>query len=597
MKLFGKSKEKEAEKLEAKRHSLAHLLAAAVMELYPDTKRAIGPAIDNGFYFDFEFAETIGDNDLKKIEKKMRELLPKWGGFERVDYDLTAAKDKYPDNPYKHELIDEFSKDGEKLSFYKSLASSDKHEVSYEDLCKGGHVKDMKEIKADSFKLSHTAGAYWRGDEKNQMLTRIYGLAFDKKEELDEYLHNQEEAKKRDHRKFGKDLDLFMFSELVGPGLPLFTPKGTLVRDLMTERLLRIRRKYGWQKVLIPHLAKKDLYVKSGHWDKFADDLFHVKGASDTEFVMKPMNCPHHNQLYARKLRSYKELPVRYTEPTMVYRDEQAGELLGLARVRAITQDDGHIYARIDQLKQEVKNSLNAIKEFYNDAGLLSEDNYYLSLSVRDTEHPEKYLGEEENWQKAESFLAEAAEEEKFKYERFPGEATFYGPKLDFMFIDALGRERQLATVQVDFVQPERFELEYIDKDGSAKRPVMVHLAIAGSLERFMVILLEHHNGELPLWLSPVQARVLPITDTQMRFGEEVMAKLNDAGFRVEIDSAAESLGKKIRQTKLEKIPYTIVIGEKEQKAGKIKVESRKDGDLGVIAIDELIKRFTEETA
>lgn len=588
MKIFGKSDEKKADELSGKRHSLAHVLAAAVLELYPESENAIGPAIDNGFYYDFEIKGDLSDKDLPKIEQKMREIIKGWTDFKREEVTAKEARMKFADNSYKLELINDFAEDGKNLTLYTS--------GGFPDLCKGGHTNNpSKDIKADAFKLERVAGAYWKGDENNKMLTRIYGLAFDKKEELDEYLANQEEAKKRDHRKIGKELDLFIFSDLVGPGLPLFTPQGALVRDLITERLQSIRKRLGYSKVTIPHITKKELYEVSGHWDKFKDDLFHVRGASDTEFVMKPMNCPHHNELYARKVRSYKEMPVRFSEPTMVYRDEQAGELLGLARVRAITQDDGHVYARPDQIKQEIKNLLGGIKELYTAAGLLNEDNYFLSLSLRDPENPDKYLGQVENWESAEKTLEEIAQEEKLEYRKIIGEAAFYGPKLDFQFIDVLGRERQLATVQLDFVQPERFKLYYVDKDGSHQQPAMIHAAISGSLERFMAILLEHTAGNLPTWLSPVQVKVLPITDTQMKFAEEVAGKLSEAGYRAKVDSAAESLGKKIRQAKVEKVPYLLVIGEKEMKDQKIKVESRDEGDLGLMSTEEFINHLGEK--
>ncbi|MEK7514494.1 MAG: threonine--tRNA ligase, partial [Patescibacteria group bacterium] len=493
------------EKLQSIRHSLAHLLAAAVGKLYPDAKPTLGPAIDNGFYYDFDFPTPPSTDDLKRIEKTMREILKTWETFESKVVTEKEAKEFFKGNTYKNELIDEIASKGEKITLYTS--------GEFTDLCRGGHVESVKEISPDSFKLNKIAGAYWRGSENNAMLTRIYGLAFANKTELESYEKQQEEATKRDHRKLGKELDLFTFSELVGPGLPLFTPKGTAMREAIVNTIDSFQKKYGYQKVTIPHITKPELYKKSGHWEKFGDDLFKIK-SRESEFVMKPMNCPHHTQIYDAKPHSYKDLPVRFAESTMVYRDEQTGELLGLSRVRSITQDDGHVFCTPEQIKQEIKNIVDVIRQFYTLLGMYTEGGFWVSLSTRDTETPDKYLGDKEQWNRAEAVLEEVAKEEKLPYKKNPGEAVFYGPKLDFMFKDALGREWQLGTVQLDFVMPERFGLTYTDKDSTKKTPVMIHRAIAGSLERFMSLVIEHFAGAFPLWLSPVQITVLPISKT-----------------------------------------------------------------------------------
>jgi len=570
------------EKLENIRHSLAHLLAAAVLELWPDTKNTIGPAIDNGFYYDFEFASPISDKNLLKIEKRMKKMLKTWKAFESKEVSQKEAKNFYKDNPYKQELIDEITSKGENITLYTS--------GNFTDLCRGGHAENMKEIDPEAFKLSHVAGAYWRGDENNIMLTRIYGLAFETKKELEEYEERLEEAKKRDHRKLGKELDLFTFSDLVGSGLPLFTPKGTLLRNLIADKIQSIQEPYGYQRVWIPHIAKRRLYEISGHWEKFKEDLFHVKGKGDTEFVMKPMNCPHHTQIYASKQRSYRDLPIRFMEITTNYRDEQPGELLGLTRVRSLTQDDGHVFCTLEQVKGETKIIISVIREFYESLDMFNEEDYWVSLSVRDKNNLDKYLGHPEHWDQAETILEEIAKEEKLNYKRIEGEAAFYGPKLDFMFKDTLGREWQLATIQLDFVMPERFKLEYTDKDNSKKTPIMIHRAIAGSLERFLSIIIEHFAGAFPLWLSPVQVAILPIAeDKHGDYAQEITETLRGKGIRIELKDESVSLGKRIREAKLQKIPYLIVIGDEEIKSKTVTVEAREDERHPNISIDEFI--------
>lgn len=568
--------------LEHKRHTLAHLLAAAVMELYPDTKRTIGPAIDNGFYFDFEFSKPISEADFPALEKKMRELLPTWTSFVRTELNADEAKKEYPGNPYKHELIDEFTADGSKVSFYQS--------GQYSDLCRGGHVDNPAEgIAPDSFMLDRIAGAYWRGDEKNPMLTRIYGLAFDTKQELDEYVRMREEARARDHKKLGKELDLFTFSELVGGGLPLWTPRGTRLRNTLDEFVWELRRKNGYEKVEIPHITKKALYETSGHWEKFAGELFKITTREGHEFAMKPMNCPHHTQIFARKPHSYRDMPQRYANTTMVYRDEQSGELSGLSRVRAITQDDAHVFCREVQVKEEMLRIWNIITTFYGAAGFTLAPR----LSLHDPAHMENYLGTEETWNKAEQALRELVKEQGVTATEALGEAAFYGPKIDFLAKDSLGREWQVATIQLDMNLPERFDLTCINERGEKERIVMIHAAIMGSIERYLSVLIEHYAGAFPLWLAPVQVQVLPVSEKHHTYANEVLERLRSAHLRAEL-LADESLGKRIRQTKLEKVPYFIVIGDKEVESGTVTVEGRTES-FGSKPIDEAVHQLVAQ--
>ena len=577
------------EKLHNMRHSLAHLLAIAVLEKYPGTKLAIGPATDNGFYYDFEFPEGVSPapEDLKSLQKTMKKLAGKGFGFEGKKVSTDEAKKMFADQPYKLELIEEFEKKGKTLTTYTS--------GDFTDLCKGGHVKNSNEIDTKAFKLTHIAGAYWKGDEKNKMLTRIYGIAFENKEELNEYLRILEEAKKRDHRKLGKELDLFTFSELIGPGLPLFTPKGAVMRDLIVERIQKSQKKFGFQKVWIPHITKKELYETSGHWKKFGDELFKVKGKQNTEFVMKPMNCPHHTQIYASTQRSYRDLPIRFMEATTNYRDEQAGELLGLTRVRSLTQDDGHVFCTIEHIRPEIKNIVSVIRDFYTSLNMFKSNDYHVSLSVRDTAKMEKYLGDNENWDKAENILEEVAKEENLEYTKVEGEAAFYGPKLDFMFKDALGRQWQLATIQLDFVMPKRFGLTYKDRNNTEQTPVIIHRAIAGSLERFIGVMIEHFAGAFPTWLSPVQVWVMPIGENHKENAYEVFKKLTSSDIRAELHDEDESLGKKIREAKIQKIPYFLVIGDEEVSSKTVMVESRDDGKIGTMFTEDFINRLKGE--
>ncbi|MBI4086385.1 threonine--tRNA ligase [Candidatus Kaiserbacteria bacterium] len=577
--------DKPKESLDHIRHTLAHLLAASVRELYPGAKNAIGPAVEDGFYQDFELPSPISESDLPKIEEKMREKLKSWTAFERREVSAEEAKKEFSWNEYKCELIDEFAGEGKTLTFYTI--------DGFIDLCKGGHAEHpAQDIAPDSFKLDRVAGAYWRGDETKPMLTRIYGLAFETKEALDAYLRMQEEAKKRDHRKLGRELDLFATSDLVGSGLPLFTPKGTILREEINAFSQGLRLARGFQKVWIPHITKNDLYKVSGHWDKFGHELFLVKSQeTKDQFVLKPMNCPHHQQIYVSRPRSYRDLPIRYMSTTEVYRDEKTGELGGLSRVRAITQDDSHIFCTVDQIESEYQSIMEMVVEFYRVMGM----QFRARLSFRDPAEPEKYLGDEALWERAQSQLENIAKSSNFEYFIAPGEAAFYGPKIDFMAMDAIGREHQLATGQLDFVQPARFGLVYTDTDGKDKMPVMIHLAIAGSLERFLSVYIEHTAGNFPLWLSPVQAAVLPIGEHHMAFAQEVSESLKAAGIRAELDERNETLGKKIRDWKLSKSPYALVIGDKEVEGKQVTIESRDNGKLGESSVDALIERLKKE--
>lgn len=572
--------------LEEKRHTLAHLLAAAVAERYPHAKATIGPAIDNGFYYDFDFSggPPAKETDLPQIEEAMRDLLPSWSEMSGTEVSEKDARDRFAGNPFKLEIIDGIVAAGEPITLYTA--------GNFTDLCRGGHAESpAHEIKADSFVLDRIAGAYWRGDETKPMLTRIYGLAFETKEELDAYHTQIEEAKKRDHKKLGRELDLFVFSDLVGPGLPLFTPKGTLVRDLLDDFVQSLRAPYGYEKVEIPHITKKELYETSGHWDKFKDDLFRIKTREGHEFAMKPMNCPHHTQIYARKQWSYRELPQRYSNTTMCYRDEQSGELSGLSRVRALTQDDAHVFCRMADVKSEFLKVWDIIHTFYPAFGFELK----VRLSTHDPENMENYLGDVATWDTAVGMLRDIVAEKKVEAMDGTGEAAFYGPKLDFMAHDSLGREWQVATIQLDMQQPERFDLTCINEEGQKERIVMIHAAVMGSIERFLSILIEHTAGNFPVWLSPVQVRILPVSEKQAEYAAQVATELKAAGVRVEADLASESLGKKIRAAKGEKIPYLLVVGDKEIEDATVTVEMRGDEKLGAMSVAAFSERVLEE--
>jgi threonyl-tRNA synthetase len=553
------------EKIGHIRHTLAHLLAAAVKHAHPDAKLTLGPAIDTGFYYDIDFgAEKISEDELPKIEKQMRKLLPSWKEFTHREVSVDEAKQQFAGNEYKLELIEEIAGKGEAITLYAC--------GGFEDLCRGGHAEHpSQEIGADSFRLDRVAGAYWRGDEKNPMLTRIYGLAFAAKEELDAFLAQREEARKRDHRKIGHEMDLFLTSELVGQGLPLWTPRGTLLRHTLDGFVWELREKYGYQRVTIPHITKKDLYEKSGHWAKFSDELFRITTREGKEYALKPMNCPHHTQIFARKPHSYREMPQRYAETTMVYRDEQSGELGGLTRVLSITQDDSHVFCRMSQVRDEFFKIWDIVDTFYGTFGFTLR----VRLSFHDPAEMQKYLGTPEIWKHAEDALRSIAEERNADYFEAPGEAAMYGPKLDFMATDSMGREHQVATIQLDMNQPERFDLTCINERGEKERVVMIHCAIMGSIERFSAVLIEHLGGVFPLWLSPEQVRVLPVSDKQAEYARSVADELAAAGIRAEL-SADDSLGKRIRAMKLAKVPYFIVVGDQEAADATVTVEDRQ---------------------
>jgi threonyl-tRNA synthetase len=572
------------EELEHVRHSLAHLLAAAVLELYHGTKNTIGPAVENGFYYDFEFQKPITEEDLPKIEAKMKEILKGWKSFARKEVTVAEAKKHFAENQYKLELIDEFSGEGKTLSLYTS--------GTFTDLCRGGHVDDAQTIDPAAFALDRLAGAYWRGDEHNTMLTRIYGLAFATKKELEAYRTLIEEAKKRDHRKFGKLLDLFTFSPLVGSGLPLYTPRGAFIRRKLNEFIEELQTAAGYEQVWTPQIAKADLFKASGHYDKYRENLFRVhSNYSEEEFYLKPMNCPQHTQIYASQPRSYRDLPLRYTDFAMLYRDEKPGELNGLARVRSFSQDDCHIFCREDQVDAEIDTALQMTKTAMETFGL----KYRYRLSTSDKAHPEKYLGDPLTWAKVEAWAERIMQRNHIEYFDGPGEAAFYAPKMDLMATDALGREWQLSTIQIDFFLPERFNLCYTDTDGKEKRPIMIHRAIIGSPERFMMVLLEHYAGALPTWLSPSQVRVLPVGEDHLAYAENVAQTLRGHHVRVELQHPSDTLGKRIRDAELHKVPYILVVGEKETAAHSVNVRKRHEKETKTVPLADFVNDIRSE--
>ncbi len=551
------------------------MLAKAVVDAYPHAKLTLGPAIDTGFYYDIDFSggPTLGDDGLKEIEKAMKKLLNTWTSWSHKEVTVEEARAQFAGNPYKLELIEEIAARGEVITLY--TCGTGKSEFT--DLCRGGHTENPhEEIPADCFKLDKVAGAYWRGDETKPMLSRVYGLAFPTKTDLDAYLTQIEEAKKRDHRKLGKEHDLFTFSELVGAGLPLWTPKGTIIRHQLDTYIWRLREHHGYQRVTIPHITKKDLYVTSGHWEKFADELFRITTREGKEYALKPMNCPHHTQIFARQPHSYRDMPQRYAETTMVYRDEQSGELGGLTRVLSITQDDSHVFCRHVQVKSEFFKIWDIIDTFYGVFGF----NLRVRLSFHEPSTFEKYLGTKEVWENAENALLEIAKERNADYFVAPGEAAMYGPKLDFMAKDSLGREHQVATIQLDMNLPERFDLSCINEKGEKERIVMIHCAIMGSIERFSAVLIEHLGGNFPLWLAPEQVRIIPVADVHVAYAEEVYQALKAVGIRATFDDANDSMGKKIRSAKQDKLPYFIVVGDKEVADKKVTLESRSGSSL-----------------
>lgn len=568
--------------LQNKRHTLAHLLASAVLEIYPDTKNTIGPAIDDGFYYDFEFSSPIGDKDLAQIENKMRKMLPKWTEFTHAEKTKDEASEYFKNNPYKLELINEIAEKGEKITFYTC--------GDFTDLCRGGHSENpSKEINIDSFKIDRVAGAYWRGDEKNKMLTRIYGLAFETREELESYLNQREEARKRDHKKIGRELGLFTFSELVGSGLPLWTPKGTIIRELLNDYVWQMRKEKGYQKVCIPHITKKDLYDTSGHWAKYADDLFKIETREGHVYAMKPMNCPHHTQIFACEPRSYRDMPQRYAETTMVYRDEQSGELSGLSRVLSITQDDAHVFCRENQIETEALAIWDIVEKFYSTFGFQLQ----VRFSTHDKNQREKYLGSDETWIKAEGALENLMKQKGVNWIDGVGEAAFYGPKIDFISHDSLGRVLQVATIQLDFNQPNNFGLVCTNEKGEREQVVMIHAAIMGSIERFSSTLIEHLAGVFPVWLSPVQVSIVPVRENHFDKAKEIYEALKKEDIRVELEDDNNSLGKRINHAKAQKVPYVIVLGDKELESGNLTIESRTDKQE--ITLENFILKLKEE--
>jgi threonyl-tRNA synthetase len=581
------------------RHSLAHLLGAAVLELYPDVKIATGPAIENGFYYDFDFTSPITEKDLGKIEQKMREIFKKWQNFEKKIISYEEAKKLFEGNPYKLELIEEYNKDGKELNIYTS--------GDFTDLCAGPHIDDIKDIKTDAFKLERIAGAYWKGDEKNKMLTRIYGLAFSTKEELLTYETQQEEAGKRDHRKLGKELDLFHMDEKVGLGLPLWHPKGAMLWRVIEDFWYQEHIKNGYDLVRSPHIGNKELWEISGHWGFYNSSMYPPLEAGQTlkekqegkkaekseEYLLKPMNCPFHVQIYRDSPKSYREFPFRWAECGTVYRFEKKGELSGLTRVRGFTQDDAHILCREDQVEDELKRVVDFILFIYKSFGF-DINKVKVFLSLRDPDNKSKYAGNDEGWNFTENVLRKIAIDKKLDFTEEKGEAAFYGPKLDFKIKDALGRLWQCSTLQFDFNLPERFDLTFKNSKGQNERPYMLHRALFGSFERFIGLLIEHYAGNFPLWLSPIQVKIVPVRENHNEVAKQVSDELKKNGFRVDCDLEEGNMGKKVRDAKNKKIPYTIIIGDKDIVVNKITVEHRDQGQLGQMDLKEFIEKITE---
>ena len=594
------------EQLQSMRHSLAHIMAQAVQHLWPQAKFGVGPAIDNGFYYDIDLGDVkISEEDFKRIEKEMRSIIAQDLPFTHKDVPIDEAivwADR-KDQPYKIELLNDLKRSGttvakELAGQQLGVAGDDDSKIDtvslysqgdYTDLCRGGHVESTGRVGA--FKLMRVAGAYWRGDENNPQMQRLYGVAFATQAELDDYLEMLEEAKKRDHRKLGKELDLYTMSPLVGIGLPLFTPRGTVLRDKAAQLSNELRQKYGFMKVWTPHITKKDLYEASGHWAKFGDELFLVTSQETSDkMALKPMNCPHHTQIFASQPRSYRDMPIRYLETTTDYRDEKTGELGGLSRVRSLTQDDSHVFCRPDQIEQEINNLLACAQELYDIVGMKLR----VRLSYRDDS--EGYLGDLKLWQSAQSQLKSAVLAKNLEYFEQDGEAAFYGPKIDFMATDAIGREHQVATVQLDFVQPERFGLEYINESGDTERPVMIHSALLGSIERFLSVFIEHTAGWFPFWIAPEQVRILTVNDTVNDYVEEITSvlktgvlmrpiKYNEVRFTTDIRN--ESLGKKIREATVVKIPMQIIVGPRDKANRQVSI--RTQNEEKTISLDELL--------
>lgn len=570
------------------RHTLAHLMAAAVKEIYPYAKPTIGPAIDTGFYYDFDFSAgaPLTEESLKEIQKKMKKLLNSWTEFTHEEVSAAQARESYADNPFKTELIDELAAKGETITFYTC--------GGFTDLCRGGHAEHPdKEIDTDAFQLDKIAGAYWRGDETRPMLTRIYGLAFATKAELDAFVAQREEAKKRDHRKLAREHGLLVFSDLVGSGMPMYTPKGNSIRNAIIGYSRELNERLGFGEVHTPNVNKAELFKLSGHYDAYKEDMLSVRSqyVSD-EMFLKPMNCPQHTQIYASAPRSYRDLPVRFADFANLYRDERPGELSGLTRLRAFAQDDGHIFCREDQVEDELLAVLGAIQ----DALKTYRIEYWIRLSLRDPENTAKYLGTDEAWTTSQEQLRRVLEKSGIPFKPVEGEAAFYGPKMDIMAVDAIGREWQISTIQVDRTMPGRFGLEYTGEDGTKQTPVMIHRALVGSPDRFLGILIEHYAGAFPLWMAPTQVAVLPVSAAQAEYARAVQQSLRNAGIKTALDDSNESLGKRIRAVKMEKVPYFIVVGDQEVTDQTVTVEDRA-GEKRTLPLPALIAELRETIA
>ncbi len=569
--------------LEQIRHTLAHLLATAAKEFDPGVQLGIGPVTDDGFYYDFKFSKAPTPDDLKSLEAAMRKLVNKKLPMTGREIDQAEGAKLFAGEPFKLELLNEYAGEGKTLTAYTV--------GDFTDLCKGGHVENTGEIDAGGFTLTRVAGAYWRGDEKNPQLTRIYGMAFESKEALKAHETQLEEAKKRDHRKLGKELGLFVFSDLVGPGLPLWTPRGTMIRELLNDYVWELRKARGYQKVTIPHITKKSLYETSGHWAKYAEDLFKIDTREGHLYAMKPMNCPHHTQIFNSSPHSYRDMPERYAETTMVYRDEQSGELSGLQRVLSITQDDAHVFCREDQIAEEAGKVWDIISAFYGVFGFTLTPRF----SRRDPKTPEKYLGTDEGWEKAEGALKKLMEERKAEWIDGPGEAAFYGPKIDFMAKDSIGRVWQVATIQIDYNQPKNFGLVFTNNKGEKEQVVMIHAAIMGSIERFMSIIIEHTAANFPVWLSPTQVAIVPVSEKHEDAARELCEKLKASDIRTTLDASDNSLGKRIRAAKEMKVPYVIVLGDKEVESKTLTIEKRDGSKLEGLSVDTFLKQLESE--
>ncbi len=588
---------------EVRRHSAAHLTAAAAQRLFPNAKFGVGPVVENGFYYDIDIDRPLTTDDLKAISKAMQGIQRENPAFVREELAIDDAIHLFGElnQPYKVELLQDLKTKGTTKVSTEEAQDIDPQNVgtvtayrtgTFVDLCRGPHVTEARDI-GSAWKLTKIAGAYWRGKETNPQMQRIYGFCFATVEELDAYETMMAEAEKRDHRKLGKELDLFVFSDLVGPGLPLFTPRGTVIRELLNAYVQELRQQLGggYQAVTIPHITKKDLYEKSGHWKKFADELFKINTREGHEFAMKPMNCPHHAQIYASQARSYRQLPIRYRETTMVYRDEQSGELSGLSRVRSITQDDAHVFCRASQIEEEIERIWNVVQTFYGTFGL--------ELTVRFSRHDpskmQQYSGTEETWERAEKQLKTVVENRGVAYTDGMGEAAFYGPKIDFMGRDVFGRTFQAATIQLDFGQPEGFDLICTNEAGERERVVMVHCAIMGSLERFMVLLIEHFGGAFPFWLAPVQVAVLPVADRHIEFAQALAKELSAVGLRVLVDDSTESVGKKIRTAEKQKYPRMLVVGDRESDGGNLTVRVRGEQDQREMSKQDFLEEVSAQ--